>query len=138
MLTANQLHGILPAVPTPVKADDSVDAAAVAALFAWLLKQGIDGVVPLGGTGEYGALSRAERNRMAALSVKAMAGKGPVVAGILDTGFHDALAGRQGIRRRRRGRAARAHAVLYEPDPGRHSRLFPALRRRVAGADPDL
>jgi len=91
MLTANQLHGILPAIPTPVKADDSVDAAALEALFAWLLKQGIDGVVPLGGTGEYGALARAERIRLAKLSVAAMAGKGPVVAGVLDTGFYDAL-----------------------------------------------
>jgi 4-hydroxy-tetrahydrodipicolinate synthase len=96
MLTANKLSGILPPVPTPVQADDRVDVAAVKALFAWLLKQGIDGVVPLGGTGEYGALPRAERNRMAGLSVKAMAGKGPVIAGVLDTGFHDALqAGRE-------------------------------------------
>ena len=80
----------------PVKADDTIDADAVSALFAWLLKQGIDGVVPLGGTGEYGALSRAERIRMAGLSVKAMAGRGPVIAGVLDTGFHDALqAGRE-------------------------------------------
>jgi 4-hydroxy-tetrahydrodipicolinate synthase len=96
MLNAARLHGLFPAVPTPVKADDTIDANAVAALFAWLLKQGIDGVVPLGGTGEYGALSRSERIRMAGLSVKAMAGKGPVIAGVLDTGFHDALqAGRE-------------------------------------------
>ena len=91
MLTAAQLSGIFPAIPTPVNADDTVDAEAVKALFAWLLKQGIDGVVPLGGTGEYGALSRAERNRMAKLSVEAMRGKAPVIAGVLDTGFHDAL-----------------------------------------------
>lgn len=91
MLTSNQLSGIFPALPTPVRADDSVDAEAVKALFKWLLKQGIDGVVPLGGTGEYGALSRVERRRMAKLSVEAMAGKGPVIAGVLDTGYHDAL-----------------------------------------------
>lgn len=91
MLTANRLHGLFPAIPTPVKADDTIDAGAVSGLFTWLLKQGIDGVVPLGGTGEYGALSRTERKRMAGLSVKAMAGRGPVIAGVLDTGFHDAL-----------------------------------------------
>jgi 4-hydroxy-tetrahydrodipicolinate synthase len=96
MLTANRLHGLFPAIPTPVKADDTIDAAAVSAMFTWLNKQGIDGVVPLGGTGEYGALARAERIKMAGLSVKAMAGKGPVIAGVLDTGFHDALqAGRE-------------------------------------------
>lgn len=70
--------------------------AQIKTMFAWLNKQGIDGVVPLGGTGEYGALARAERIKMAGLSVKAMAGKGPVIAGVLDTGFHDALqAGRE-------------------------------------------
>lgn len=96
MLTAARLRGLFPAIPTPVKADDTIDADAVSALFAWLLKQGIDGVVPLGGTGEYGALSRSERIHMAGMSVKAMAGKGPVIAGVLDTGFHDALqAGRE-------------------------------------------
>lgn len=96
MLTANRLRGLFPAIPTPVKADDTIDAGAVSAMFTWLNKQGIDGVVPLGGTGEYGALARAERIKMAGLSVKAMAGKGPVIAGVLDTGFHDALqAGRE-------------------------------------------
>lgn len=91
MLTANRLRGLFPAIPTPVKVDDTIDAGALAALFAWLNKQGIDGVVPLGGTGEYGALARSERIKMAGLSVKAMVGNGPVIAGVLDTGFHDAL-----------------------------------------------
>src|ERR1700692_1587991 len=96
MLSAQQLRGVLPAIPTPVNPDDTINADAARALMRYLLKQGIDGVVPLGGTGEYGALSRAERIRMAGLSVKAMAGKGPVISGVLDTGFHDALqAGRE-------------------------------------------
>lgn len=91
MLTSRDLRGIYPAIPTPVRADDSLDEGALKALFAWLLGQGIDGVVPLGGTGEYGALSRAERARTVRLSADAMAGRGPVVAGILDPGFHDAM-----------------------------------------------
>jgi 4-hydroxy-tetrahydrodipicolinate synthase len=91
MLTAQDLHGILPAIPTPVRADDTLDEGALAALFRWLLKQGIDGVVPLGGTGEYGALARSERIRTVRLSAEAMKGQGPVIAGVLDTGFHDAL-----------------------------------------------
>jgi 4-hydroxy-tetrahydrodipicolinate synthase len=91
MLRSNQLAGIMPAVPTPIGDHDRVDASAVRALFDWLLAQGIDGVVPLGGTGEYGSLPRAERIRMAALAVQAMKGRGPVIAGVLDTGFHDAL-----------------------------------------------
>lgn len=91
MLTHKDLHGILPAIPTPVKADDSLDEGALDALFDWLLKQGIDGVVPLGGTGEYGALATSERIRTVRQSVKAMQGRGPVIAGVLDTGYYDAL-----------------------------------------------
>jgi dihydrodipicolinate synthase len=91
MLDSTKLRGILPATPTPVTADDTIDVAATKALFSWLNGQGIDGVVPLGGTGEYGALPRAERIRFAELSVEAMQGKGPVIAGVLDTGYHDAL-----------------------------------------------
>ena len=57
----------------------------------YLLPRGIAGVVPLGGTGEYGALPRDERVRMTALCVEEAAGRVPVIPGVLDPGFHDAL-----------------------------------------------
>ncbi|CAH1671162.1 MULTISPECIES: 4-hydroxy-tetrahydrodipicolinate synthase [unclassified Chelatococcus] len=91
MLTADRLSGILPALTTPVDQDDRVDAGAVRAHFAWLFEHGIDGVLPLGGTGEYGALSQGERRRMVSLCAEEMSGKGPVIAGVLDPGYHDAL-----------------------------------------------
>lgn len=95
MLDATKLRGILPATPTPVTADGTIDVAASQALFSWLFRQGIDGLVPLGGTGEYGALAKDQRIRFAELSVEAMAGagekRGPVIAGVLDTGYYDAL-----------------------------------------------
>ncbi|WP_175818870.1 4-hydroxy-tetrahydrodipicolinate synthase [Burkholderia sp. BCC0419] len=91
MITSQNLRGILPAIPTPVHANDTIDVNAARNLLRYLLKQGIDGLVPLGGTGEYGALSRAERIRMADLSVKETNGKVPVIAGVLDPGYHDAL-----------------------------------------------
>ncbi|MCX4161527.1 MULTISPECIES: 4-hydroxy-tetrahydrodipicolinate synthase [Paraburkholderia] len=96
MLSAQQLQGVLPAIPTPVHADDTIDADAARALIHYLLKQGVDGIVPLGGTGEYGALARTERVRMAELTARECAGKVPVIAGVLDPGYHDALqAGRE-------------------------------------------
>ena len=91
MLTASQLRGILPAIPTPVNADDTINEAATRALIDYLLTQGIDGLVPLGGTGEYGALDRSERVRMARVTVEAAKGKVPVIAGVLDPGYYDAL-----------------------------------------------
>ena len=91
-LTAAQLRGIFPALPTPVRADDSVDAQATHALMRYLLPKGIAGVVPIGGTGEYGALPRDERVRMTALCAQEADGRVPVIPGVLDPGFHDALA----------------------------------------------
>ncbi|KNB26035.1 ABC transporter permease, partial [Salmonella enterica subsp. enterica serovar Typhimurium] len=94
MLRSAQLKGILPAIPTPVNADDTIHTEATRALLRYLLGQGIDGVVPLGGTGEYGALSRAERIRMAEITVREVRDHGrdvPVIAGVLDPGYHDAI-----------------------------------------------
>lgn len=90
-MDATRLRGVLPAIPTPVTADDRIDVAATRALLDHLLARGIDGVVPLGGTGEYGALSRIERATMARVCAERVAGAVPVIAGVLDPGYHDAL-----------------------------------------------
>lgn len=96
MLSAQQLRGILPAIPTPVQADGTIKIDAARTLLRYLIERGIDGVVPLGGTGEYGALARAERIRMAGIAVEEAAKRIPVIAGVLDPGYHDALqAGRE-------------------------------------------
>ena len=90
-LTADRLRGIFPAIPTPVHGDDRIDTRAAQALVRRLVDHGVAGIVPLGGTGEYGALAREERVRMAAACVEAAAGRVPVVPGVLDPGLHDAL-----------------------------------------------
>jgi 4-hydroxy-tetrahydrodipicolinate synthase len=91
-LTAAGLRGIFPAIPTPVTADDRIDERAARAQMDLILRGGVDGVVPLGGTGEYGALPQDERVRMVAVCADAAAGRIPVVAGVLDPGYYDALA----------------------------------------------
>ena len=90
-MNASRLQGIFPAIPTPVNADDSIHVPATKALISYLLERGIDGLVPLGGTGEYGALSREQRVKMAALCVEATAGRVPVIPGVLDPGYYDAM-----------------------------------------------
>ena len=87
MLSHSQLHGIFPALVTPVNADDTINEQAAASLFSWLKKQGVDGVVPLGGTGEYGSLSQGARARFVELAAKALGGNIPVVPGVLDMAF---------------------------------------------------
>ncbi|MBH1963398.1 MAG: 4-hydroxy-tetrahydrodipicolinate synthase [Comamonadaceae bacterium] len=90
-MKSENLRGILPAIPTPVHSDSKVNVDAVKKHVAYLLHQEIDGLVPLGGTGEYGALSRAERVRMASICVESVGGKVPVIPGVLDTGYFDAI-----------------------------------------------
>jgi len=90
--TSAGLRGIFPAIPTPVDGDDRIDEAAARAQMAHILRGGADGVVPLGGTGEYGALRHEERLRMVRICAEAADGKIPVVAGVLDPGYYDALA----------------------------------------------
>ena len=46
MLNASRLKGLLPAIPTPVQRDGTIDAGATRALVQFLLREGIDGIVP--------------------------------------------------------------------------------------------
>lgn len=94
-LGASGLRGIFAAIPTPVTSSDAIDERAARAQIDYLVRGGADGVVPLGGTGEYCSLGREQRVRMAAACAEASGGRLPVVAGILDPGYHDALASGQ-------------------------------------------
>ncbi len=89
-LTKDQLSGLYTAIVTPLAPDGSVDVPGLQALVRFQLAAGASGVVPIGGTGEYPAFSRAERRAIVAACVEAADGK-PVIPGVLATGFEDAL-----------------------------------------------
>jgi 4-hydroxy-tetrahydrodipicolinate synthase len=86
-----KIEGILPAFPTPTTAAGDVDEAGLRKLLAFLIANGVAGLVPMGGTGEYTALSPAARTRVVAITAEVAAGRVPVVAGILSPGFAEAL-----------------------------------------------
>ncbi|MBN8198233.1 MULTISPECIES: 4-hydroxy-tetrahydrodipicolinate synthase [Thalassospira] len=89
-LTKNDISGLYTAIVTPFAADKSVDHNALAALVSRQLAAGATGIVPIGGTGEYPALSRQERKDIVKTCVEA-AGDAPVIPGVLSTGFLDAV-----------------------------------------------
>ncbi|GHC30165.1 MULTISPECIES: 4-hydroxy-tetrahydrodipicolinate synthase [Gemmobacter] len=89
-LTKDDLHGLFTAIVTPFTADGAVDYEAVKALVKRQLAAGATGIVPIGGTGEYPALSRGERAGVVSACVEA-AGGAPVLPGVLSTGYEDAL-----------------------------------------------
>lgn len=75
------LRGAITALVTPFTPDGAVDEAALGALVDWQVAEGIDGLVPVGSTGEAVTLSLAERERVVRITVERAAGRVPVIAG---------------------------------------------------------
>ena len=85
-----QPTGLMPAPPTALDAEGNADRATMGALVRYMLDNGATGLVPLGGTGEYTALSPRVRIDTVEACVEA-AGGAPVYAGVLAPGLGDAL-----------------------------------------------
>ncbi|MCX5670675.1 MAG: 4-hydroxy-tetrahydrodipicolinate synthase [Planctomycetota bacterium] len=77
----HSFHGIFVALVTPMKPDDEIDYTGLADLTEHLIRRGVHGLVPLGSTGEYYALSTDERERVIRTTLEAADGRVPVVAG---------------------------------------------------------
>ena len=77
-----KLQGALTALVTPMKADGSVDFDGFRRLVALQIEKGIDGLVPLGTTGETPTLEREEQDRLIEIAVAEAAGRVPVVVGV--------------------------------------------------------
>ncbi|MCC6313116.1 MAG: 4-hydroxy-tetrahydrodipicolinate synthase [Thermomicrobiales bacterium] len=97
-----RLIGVHSALVTPLHEDgQTVDADGLRRVIDFVLAGGCTGVVVLGGTGEYTALSFAERERAVAAAAEHVDGRAPVTVGIVAPGLGDAremarLAARRG------------------------------------------
>jgi 4-hydroxy-tetrahydrodipicolinate synthase len=76
-----RLWGILPALVTPMTIRQEIDTHCLATFTDHLIRQGVHGLVPLGSTGEYYALSPAERELVIRVVVEAAAQRVPVWVG---------------------------------------------------------
>jgi 4-hydroxy-tetrahydrodipicolinate synthase len=109
--TTPALRGAFTALVTPFATDGTLDAAAYRRLVAWQVMAGIDGLVPVGTTGESPTLSAAERDTCIRIAVETAAARAtghlvPVIAG---TGSNDT---RSSIEATRRAAAIGADAAL--------------------------
>lgn len=86
------LAGIFPALTTPTDANGEVDAKALSRLVDYVLAGGASGLVPVGGTGEFTALSPAARLLAVETTIAAAKARVPIVPGILSPGFAEAVA----------------------------------------------
>src|SRR5512138_3571136 len=82
---SNQLpgnfHGVFAALVTPMKANEEVDYAQLRTFTDHLIGKGVHGLIPLGSTGEYYALSPAEREKVIRTVLDATQDRVPVIAG---------------------------------------------------------
>ena len=73
--------GTFTALITPFNADGSVDYSALRSFVQWQVDGGVDGLVPVGTTGESPTLDVQEHIKVIATTVEAAAGKASVIAG---------------------------------------------------------
>jgi 4-hydroxy-tetrahydrodipicolinate synthase len=78
------IDGIWSPMPTPFRADGGLDERRVGELTDRLIEGGVDGLFPLGTTGEFALLDRAERRRVVELVVARAGSRVPVLAGVSD------------------------------------------------------
>jgi len=86
-----QFHGVFPYLVSPIGDDGRVKDDVLARLCDDLIKAGVHGLTPLGSTGEFAYLNRAQKRRVVEVVLEAAAGRVPVVAGVAATTTADAV-----------------------------------------------
>lgn len=84
MSSLKSISGILPPVCTPFTVDGEIDARSLERLLRYQLDNGVTGIFALGSTSEAGALSDEERREVLEITVGTVAGRVPVMAGVID------------------------------------------------------
>jgi len=102
-------RGVFPAMITPMTESEELDLSKLEALVEYLIGAGVQGLIPLGSTGEFYALTSQERQKVLETVVRAAAGRVPVVAGV------NAAATREVVQYAREAEALGAAGVLVAP-----------------------
>jgi 4-hydroxy-tetrahydrodipicolinate synthase len=84
-------HGIYPYLVSPVDGAGRVDEAMVERLVNDLIDAGVDGLTPLGSTGEVMYMMPEQRRAIVSASIRAAAGRVPVVPGLAAFSTYDAV-----------------------------------------------
>lgn len=87
----SKLEGIWSPMATPLKKDGSLDSPTIRILVDFLIDGGIDGLLPLGTSGEFALLSDSERREITNVVVDQANGRVPVVVGVSDPSIEKIL-----------------------------------------------
>ncbi|HEY3898556.1 MAG TPA: dihydrodipicolinate synthase family protein [Chthoniobacter sp.] len=85
------MRGIVPPLITPLRARDELDVPGLERLIAHVLAGGVHGIFVLGTTGEAPSLSYRLRRELIERTCRLVAGRVPVLVGITDTAFVEAI-----------------------------------------------
>jgi 4-hydroxy-tetrahydrodipicolinate synthase len=84
-------HGVFPYLVSPIDANGKIKTDVLGKLCGDLIKAGVHGLTPLGSTGEFAYLSRAQREAVVQATIEAAGKRVPVVAGVASTATADAV-----------------------------------------------
>ncbi|MFL6791032.1 MAG: dihydrodipicolinate synthase family protein [Bradyrhizobium sp.] len=85
-------HGVFPYLVSPVESSGQIRTDVLGRLCDDLIKSGVHGLTPLGSTGEFAYLNKAQRASVVQTTIEAANGRVPVVAGVVSTSTADAVA----------------------------------------------
>jgi 4-hydroxy-tetrahydrodipicolinate synthase len=91
MAKAADFHGVFPYLVSPIDAQGRIKADVLGRLCRDLIKAGVHGLTPLGSTGEFAYLNRAQREAVVRATIEAAGKRVPVVAGVASTATQDAI-----------------------------------------------
>ncbi len=85
-------HGVFPYLASPIDPDGTIRSGVLGRLCDDLIHAGVHGLTPLGSTGEFAYLDRAQRMTVVETTIDAAQGRVPVIAGVASTAIADAVA----------------------------------------------
>ena len=91
MFDTTRIHGVIPAMVTPMTPDGEPDEAGLRSHIRFLLGEGVNGIFTLGSSGEFSHLTLGDRSDVIRIVVGEVAGRVPVVAGASESGTKQAL-----------------------------------------------
>src|SRR5437867_688401 len=89
--SAKRWRGIFPPMVTPLRDRDTLDVAGVERLIEHIIAGGVHGLFILGTTGEAPSLSYRLRRELIERTCRQVAGRVPVLVGVTDTAFVEAI-----------------------------------------------
>jgi 4-hydroxy-tetrahydrodipicolinate synthase len=92
MTTEKFFHGVFPYLVSPIDGEGRIKTDVLSRLCDGLIEAGVHGLTPLGSTGEFAYLDRAQREAVVQATIQAAAKRVPVVAGVASTSTQGAVA----------------------------------------------